>query len=66
MISGLARYLELDELRDRMVLVICNMKPVNMRGMCVCALIRIQPLCFNWDSFEIIYSSFMCSGFTQG
>mmetsp|Transcript_410 Transcript_410/g.1054 ORF Transcript_410/g.1054 Transcript_410/m.1054 type:complete len:253 (-) Transcript_410:377-1135(-) len=31
-ISGLAKYVPLDSLQDRMVVVLCNLKPRNMRG----------------------------------
>ena len=30
--SGLAKFLTLDELRDRKVIVLCNLKPMKMRG----------------------------------
>lgn len=30
--SGLAEYVPLDELHDRLVVMMCNLKPVNMRG----------------------------------
>ena len=32
--SGLAEYVPLDELQDRLVVMMCNLKPVNMRGVC--------------------------------
>ena len=31
-VSGLAEYVPLDELQDRLVVMMCNLKPVNMRG----------------------------------
>ncbi|KAK3711630.1 hypothetical protein QZH41_014060 [Actinostola sp. cb2023] len=31
-VSGLAAYLPLEDLQDRMVVMLCNLKPVNMRG----------------------------------
>ena len=31
-ISGLAEYVPLEELQDRLVVMMCNLKPVNMRG----------------------------------
>ena len=31
-VSGLAKYLSLDELRDRKVVMLCNLKPANMKG----------------------------------
>ena len=30
--SGLAEYVPLDQLQDRLVVMMCNLKPVNMRG----------------------------------
>ena len=30
--SGLAKFVPLEELKDRLVAVVCNLKPVNMRG----------------------------------
>ena len=30
--SGLAEFVPLDEMQDRLVVMICNLKPVNMRG----------------------------------
>lgn len=33
-VSGLAEYVALDELQDRLVVMMCNLKPVNMRGAC--------------------------------
>lgn len=33
-VSGLAEYVPLDELHDRLVVMMCNLKPVNMRGVC--------------------------------
>ena len=32
MVSGLVEYVTEDELNGRLVVLICNMKPVNMRG----------------------------------
>ncbi len=37
-VSGLARFVPLEQLQDRMVVVLCNLKPVNMRG-------ELVPLC---------------------
>ncbi|XP_075975008.1 aaRS-interacting multifunctional protein 1 [Anticarsia gemmatalis] len=31
-VSGLVKYVPIEELRDRMVMVLCNLKPVKMRG----------------------------------
>ena len=31
-VSGLANFMSLEELHDRLVVVVCNMKPVSMRG----------------------------------
>jgi len=31
-VSGLAEFVPLDELQDRLVVMMCNLKPVNMRG----------------------------------
>ena len=31
-VSGLANFIPIEEIRDRLVVVICNLKPVNMRG----------------------------------
>ena len=31
-ISGLKNYLKEDELKDRLVVLLCNLKPQNMRG----------------------------------
>ena len=31
-VSGLAEYVPLEELQDRLVVMMCNLKPVNMRG----------------------------------
>ena len=31
-VSGLRSYMTLDELKDRMVVLLCNLKPANMRG----------------------------------
>ena len=31
-VSGLAKCVPLEELKDRLVAVVCNLKPVNMRG----------------------------------
>ncbi|EDO32430.1 predicted protein [Nematostella vectensis] len=31
-VSGLAEYISLEDLQDRMVVMLCNLKPVNMRG----------------------------------
>ena len=31
-VSGLAKYLSLDELKDRKVVLLCNLKPANMKG----------------------------------
>ena len=31
-VSGLAEYVPLEELQDRLVVMVCNLKPVNMRG----------------------------------
>ena len=31
-VSGLAKYLHLDELRGRKVVLLCNLKPANMKG----------------------------------
>ena len=31
-VSGLAKCVSLEELKDRLVAVVCNLKPVNMRG----------------------------------
>lgn len=31
-VSGLAKFIPLEELQDRLVVVLCNVKPVNMRG----------------------------------
>ena len=31
-VSGLAEYVPLEELQDRFVVMMCNLKPVNMRG----------------------------------
>ena len=31
-VSGLAEYVPLEELQDRLVVLMCNLKPVNMRG----------------------------------
>ena len=30
--SGLVEYVPMDELQDRLVVMMCNLKPVNMRG----------------------------------
>jgi len=30
--SGLVKYIPIEELRDRLVLLLCNLKPVKMRG----------------------------------
>ena len=32
MVSGLAEYIPLEELQDRLVVMMCNLKPANMRG----------------------------------
>ena len=32
-VSGLAKCVSLEQLKDRLVVVVCNLKPVNMRGM---------------------------------
>ena len=32
MVSGLAKYMSVEELQNRDVVVICNLKPVKMRG----------------------------------
>ena len=48
-VSGLAKYLPLDELRDRNVIVLCNLKPMKMRGksvcvcVCVCVCVTVLP-----------------------
>ena len=34
-VSGLAKYLTLDELRGRKVVMLCNLKPANMKGRCI-------------------------------
>ncbi|CAI8005681.1 Aminoacyl tRNA synthase complex-interacting multifunctional protein 1 [Geodia barretti] len=31
-VSGLAKHLTLEELRDRKVVLLCNLKPANMKG----------------------------------
>ena len=31
-VSGLAKFIPIEEIQDRLVVVICNLKPVNMRG----------------------------------
>jgi len=31
-VSGLAKFMSLEELQDRLVVVLCNLKPVSMRG----------------------------------
>ena len=31
-VSGLAEFVPLDEMQQRLVVMICNLKPVNMRG----------------------------------
>ena len=31
-ISGLAKHIPMDDLKDKKVVVVCNMKPVSMRG----------------------------------
>ena len=31
-VSGLAKFMSLEELQDRLVVVLCNLKPVPMRG----------------------------------
>jgi len=31
-VSGLRQYMTLDELNNRMVVILCNLKPANMRG----------------------------------
>ena len=32
MVSGLARYIPLEEMEGRKVVMLCNLKPVKMRG----------------------------------
>ena len=34
-VSGLAKCVPVEELRDRLVAVVCNLKPANMRGVLV-------------------------------
>ena len=48
-VSGLANFMSLEELHDRLVVVVCNMKPVSMRG-------RVQTKLVN------IYSAIVDSG----
>ena len=40
-VSGLANFMSLEELQNRLVVVVCNMKPVSMRGRCTCNLVRV-------------------------
>ena len=40
-VSGLAKYLPLDELRDRNVIVLCNLKPMKMRGKSGCVIMSL-------------------------
>ncbi len=38
-VSGLAGLVPLDELRDRMVVCLCNLKPQKMKGVQSCAML---------------------------
>ena len=37
-VSGLAACVPLEELQDRLVAVVCNLKPANMRGVLICTI----------------------------
>lgn len=40
-ISGLAKHIPMEELRGKKVVVICNMKPVSMRGELIDAILML-------------------------
>lgn len=31
-VSGLAKFIPIDQMQDRLIVVVCNMKPANFRG----------------------------------
>ena len=35
-VSGLAKHIPMEELKGKKVVVVCNMKPVSMRGKLIC------------------------------
>lgn len=46
-ISGLVNYIPIDEMQDRMVVILANLKPANLRGvqshgMVLCASVYVQ------------------------
>lgn len=50
--SGLVAYISQEELQDRHVVLLCNLKPQKMRGiesqaMLLCASMSVQPIDFN-------------------
>lgn len=38
-VSGLVNYVPIEEMKDRMVVVLCNLKPAKMRGVESCGMV---------------------------